>query len=315
MEFYIERYKNVEKLEFECEVITPMFLSGANQNECELRPASIKGALRFWWRAICGINYGDLEELKKAESDLFGSTEKKSKLKIQILQNLQFNKDNDKYKPLPHKEKPNFSFPCFLPGNNNFKISLICYENKRIIFENLFILLSFVGGLGRRARRGFGSFIINKKGDENFVINDNVLDVILGCLRKVNPCKFEIDITNKQIKLKNNNIPNLCYPYVKYIKLGKEFKNYNELLKEIGTASHQNNCDYTGYAGKRSINNNPQQVNKRFASPLYVSCYKKNNEYYPIITQLNVAFDPNVTDIDDSNNDKTADFINYLVPN
>ncbi|MBK9462163.1 MAG: type III-B CRISPR module RAMP protein Cmr1 [Sphingobacteriales bacterium] len=46
---------------FTCETITPMFLSGANQDVPELRPPSIKGALRFWWRAMNGhLSLGDL---------------------------------------------------------------------------------------------------------------------------------------------------------------------------------------------------------------------------------------------------------------
>lgn len=34
------------------EILTPMFLGGADQNKPEIRAASIKGALRFWYRAI-----------------------------------------------------------------------------------------------------------------------------------------------------------------------------------------------------------------------------------------------------------------------
>lgn len=40
-------------LEAEYEIVTPMFIGGAAQHEQpELRPPSIKGALRFWWRAL-----------------------------------------------------------------------------------------------------------------------------------------------------------------------------------------------------------------------------------------------------------------------
>lgn len=39
-------------LEAEFQVITPMFLGGSDQKADGLRPASIKGALRFWWRAL-----------------------------------------------------------------------------------------------------------------------------------------------------------------------------------------------------------------------------------------------------------------------
>ncbi|WP_143108945.1 type III-B CRISPR module RAMP protein Cmr1, partial [Bathymodiolus thermophilus thioautotrophic gill symbiont] len=33
-------------------IITPMFISGAKVTEAELRIPSIKGAIRFWWRAL-----------------------------------------------------------------------------------------------------------------------------------------------------------------------------------------------------------------------------------------------------------------------
>ncbi len=37
----------MEKIVFECETITPMFMYGANQNKPELRPVSIKGLTNF----------------------------------------------------------------------------------------------------------------------------------------------------------------------------------------------------------------------------------------------------------------------------
>lgn len=54
-----------------------MFLGGANPNgEAELRPASIKGALRFWWRALMwGRGIQNVEELHKQEAALFGSSD------------------------------------------------------------------------------------------------------------------------------------------------------------------------------------------------------------------------------------------------
>ena len=53
---------------FTCETITPMFLSGANQDVPELRPPSIKGALRFWWRAM----NGDKPNMRDLETEIFG---------------------------------------------------------------------------------------------------------------------------------------------------------------------------------------------------------------------------------------------------
>lgn len=55
---------------------TPLFLGGAEPQKGppELRPPSIKGALRFWWRALawsrCG---GDLGKIHSAEETIFGA--------------------------------------------------------------------------------------------------------------------------------------------------------------------------------------------------------------------------------------------------
>jgi len=92
-----------ERLEVECRVITPMFSRGAQQSSSgqypfELRPQSIKGVLRFWFRAVAPlvINVYELDVdglpekekekwkdvrykgLKFLESLIFGSQERKA---------------------------------------------------------------------------------------------------------------------------------------------------------------------------------------------------------------------------------------------
>ncbi len=42
----------MRSITFECETITPMFLACADGKTPELRPPSIKGLMRFWWRAM-----------------------------------------------------------------------------------------------------------------------------------------------------------------------------------------------------------------------------------------------------------------------
>ena len=53
---------------------TPLFCSGADQDQAELRLPSFKGVLRYWWRALawcrCG---GNLKTIQKEEDALFGS--------------------------------------------------------------------------------------------------------------------------------------------------------------------------------------------------------------------------------------------------
>ncbi|MGH8498283.1 MAG: type III-B CRISPR module RAMP protein Cmr1, partial [Methylococcales bacterium] len=59
-------------------IVTPMFIGNADQTtDDRIRPPSVKGALRFWWRAL---NWGRfrsadadaLRELHKEEARLFG---------------------------------------------------------------------------------------------------------------------------------------------------------------------------------------------------------------------------------------------------
>ncbi|TXB63741.1 type III-B CRISPR module RAMP protein Cmr1 [Phaeodactylibacter luteus] len=68
----------MNKITFHCRTISPMFLSGPDTDEAELRAPSIKGALRFWARAISlGWPYdkqGDEshKRLLKQDESLFG---------------------------------------------------------------------------------------------------------------------------------------------------------------------------------------------------------------------------------------------------
>jgi CRISPR-associated protein Cmr1 len=57
-------------------VNTPMFMGGADNSQAELRLPSILGALRFWYRATApGELVSHIDELRKAEAKLFGSSE------------------------------------------------------------------------------------------------------------------------------------------------------------------------------------------------------------------------------------------------
>lgn len=71
----------VHTIEATYRIVTPMFLGDADQKATGIRPPSIKGALRFWWRALSWPQFrtragGDevqaLRELHAAEARLFG---------------------------------------------------------------------------------------------------------------------------------------------------------------------------------------------------------------------------------------------------
>ena len=58
----------MKRLTFKLQVVTPLFLSGANQQVAELRPPSIRGALRFWFRAMMGgVVGGDWQKVQELD--------------------------------------------------------------------------------------------------------------------------------------------------------------------------------------------------------------------------------------------------------
>ena len=70
---------------FEVEAITPIFMRGADQSQAEIRASSIKGLMRWWFRALAGNYFGnDIVGLKKVEDYVFGSTGGRSRVVIEI---------------------------------------------------------------------------------------------------------------------------------------------------------------------------------------------------------------------------------------
>jgi len=118
------------KIVFECENIS-VEMGGANPNQHELRPASFKGVMRFWWRAINGDL--PLNKLKKQEDEIFGSTEKKSSFSIKI--------KNDKFEGNR------------IPKNHKFKIEFVLSNRCDLDIEIFFKIVVLLGGFGKSAKK------------------------------------------------------------------------------------------------------------------------------------------------------------------
>lgn len=177
MGFNISRYKNRIQREFEVEVVTPMFLGGANMNEAELRTPSLKGLLRFWWRATCGES--DIRAFKESESEFFGSTENKSPFSVTmqsidkvepILKDLPRGKS---FKVKSHRmgiieylaygirdHKKGYTRKHF-PPKTKFKVSFLFSDesHEREVLRAFEALVHF-GGIGAKSRNGFGSLAV-----------------------------------------------------------------------------------------------------------------------------------------------------------
>lgn len=72
-------------------MITPLFGGGYEAGvvdpEMPIRPSSIRGHLRFWWRAVRGGSFSDHTALLKRESEIWGSTEMPSRVSVNVKNN------------------------------------------------------------------------------------------------------------------------------------------------------------------------------------------------------------------------------------
>ena len=153
----------MDKLIFECETITPMFISGADGKTPELRPPSIKAALRFWWRAMNG--HLTLSKLREQESKIFGGSgekEGKSKFNIKCFINEKTIKNDFKstiWNTKNNRIKNEFEglgylfYSVMMQSKSyyerlKFNVELSSFDKEILIkIANLFIIFSFLGSL------------------------------------------------------------------------------------------------------------------------------------------------------------------------
>jgi CRISPR-associated protein Cmr1 len=188
-------------LDFDCNVLTPLFLGGAEPRvRPELRAPSIRGAMRYWYRAILGgsallASISDderLNTLKKLESDVFGTTEKGSAVAVLVHADPQpeietFRKDRAIRTPegdfLPTgKDYLLWSMAAsgrpgtpryqpdreYIKPGTRFRIRLQARtaqaDDALAKASAALWLLANLGGLGSRANRGAGSLEIERAG-------------------------------------------------------------------------------------------------------------------------------------------------------
>lgn len=296
-----------------------MFLAGADGRTPELRAPSIKGAMRFWWRAVNGhlelestlrkgsknkeINTG----LRDQEALIFGGAGSKagvgrSSFAIQVEeQDIQIRKKE----LVPQK---GFPVDCILPGST-FKIRLTLqkqadgafsvkapvYGREEQIFGRdkliaLFQLTSLLGGLGRRVRRGMGSFEVtaaqsSEEGKE-VGLESTDLEGIHTLLTRFSR-HFSLD---KGRGVVQNTYSGRMekYPWIRQVQIGSS---QNQLLQKISKAAHELKKN----AGRRYEPSLGHANRGRFASPVYVSALPGNKA---IITTLNTIPDRDISSID-----------------
>jgi CRISPR-associated protein Cmr1 len=154
----------MDEVKVKLKIVTPLFLGGAEpESQPELRTPSIKGVLRFWYRAM-------EPDYRSKEPTIFGSVKPEPSqaqffLRIGQKKNIRpeqwcMSKDRElsylAYGPVLRESArpyigPNGEFELIF----TFKDSLP-RDDRRSVLKALWCLTIF-GGLGARSRRGFGS--------------------------------------------------------------------------------------------------------------------------------------------------------------
>lgn len=161
---------------FDVKLITPLFMGGEDKNSSALRSASVKGLMRYWWRAIKSSD--DIHAILNQEVDIFGGQVKLTDKKINA-QRSSFNltveplagcdeAENFKYSLLGMGAKYLFySFNLgdnkkrkYIPNEATYKINLSGRREEKLkeAIAALWCMI-YLGGSGSRARRGAGNMI------------------------------------------------------------------------------------------------------------------------------------------------------------
>lgn len=329
----------MKKIIFNCETITPMFLAGADGKTPEIRPPSIKGALRFWWRAING--HLPLEQLKRQEAEIFGGSGidqgrcrfniKTQLISEQIKNSLKESNiwDNKQNSIKREYEGWGYLFYSTIMQKNNQKpyfdkgtkfIVEILSNDKTILKEiaNLFVLFSFFGAMGTRARRGAGNFFIENITDTDNLLNNNFVYRI-NTKDKNELAEFLENniLINKQFSNNNQTYSNFTSARIFILdsqntpeecleKLGKNYKafrsrrnpDYDSIKTYLTNGDRPNtiekaamglpiNYKYRSLNGKSALIEGSHKERQRSASPIIFTIITAHNEnnfiYFPTI--------------------------------
>lgn len=163
--------------------VSPLFLNGADKNQPELRAASVRGQLRYWFRAIWGSRVSDLNKIWERESAIFGNNEVGSRVAVRILNR----------KPpaladaalLPHRTHGQGSQKA-IRSETNFLLQ-ICTPPGIEIPQEAFLSLQMwllLGGIGKRSRRMFGALAAEDFWDPRLTSPDALISNIQKAINR-----------------------------------------------------------------------------------------------------------------------------------
>lgn len=261
-------------------IVTPMFIGDADQKASGISPASVKGALRFWWRALrwgqirirneIQSDTAALQRLHKEEADLFGTSADNGRAARFILRvtsdarsavlttpqsGIQYLLGQGLYHFNNGYLRPALAADALLTielyiNPKSDKQSQIEYDTQNTQLAQTLLILGLLGGLGSRARKGFGSLAIESltNGKEKVAIPKNIAeltDIISRWIHTVGlppftafSSKTRIDITAQGTK-----------PLDILNKVGEE----QQLYRSYGRADHSKEHKIAGKIAEQNF--------------------------------------------------------------
>lgn len=295
------------KLQVTLEIVTPLFLGGANpRGEPELRASSFRGVLRFWLRALLGGVLGnDTEKIFEHESKVFGSTEHASPVIVrvghrqptktnysQLTQNktglayLLFSARRTRSEPERRAIEPKqqFDLTCQLHSSVQNLLPL------EAAYASLW-LLTHLGGVGSRSRRGAGNLQVQK-------VLSNDLTAALPSLQiqAKTPQELQSEIAeglkglrqwaakafNGSLQTLFGKQPDFDILHPQFCKIwvvSKTFRTWDDALNEFGSAMQQfRRCREPDYSNVKAVIQGRKQLQpvKRAAFGLPIVFYYRS---------------------------------------
>jgi CRISPR-associated protein Cmr1 len=324
----------MEKVKFKCEIITPMFVYGADTLSPELRAPSIKGVLRFWWRAL---NCLSVDEMKKREAQIFGGSgddEGKSKVRVRVSDNLLVERSyklKTKGKGIAYLLYSQFlgsdkKFKKFISDKNKFYITFSSNDLNALRHAVAsFWALSFFGGLGSRARRGGGNFNVVEITEGKEIVDDTGLNFFIEGNFESTSRELKTNLEKAKKIINEGSQTQFVSEYsnlsiARFIISKEGFNSWKDALNSVGEEflefrnKHKSYIFETGAFGlpvrhrkTTVIANDPkndEKINRR-SSPLIFRVIKIKDKYYWILLRLAGEFLPEGAVVLSQKNKKT----------
>ncbi len=180
----------MQEVTFTLQTVTPLFLAGANPENAELRAPAFRGVMRYWLRALVGRTYS-LDKLIAIEESIFGSTSTGSAIQIRVQQAskqpISFTEKTGvqqrdgtwkatgkgyllwSMKKSGSEAKNNVkSARWYFPTNTQFTMTLVVRDQESQTVKQAVValwLLTHLGSIGSRSRRGAGSLSVKSVGE------------------------------------------------------------------------------------------------------------------------------------------------------